>query len=612
MKKPALNSRISTIAHIVDEAIRLKIVHLYTEDNEVNGREITLNGQTIVNFGSGSYLGLEMHPSLKEGAIQAIQRYGTQFPSSRSYVSCGIYKEAETYLGQIFGTKNLIITPSTSIAHLSALPVVVEPGDALIYDQQAHYSMQFVFDSLRMKNITIEVARHNRMDILEEMINQLKEKHTRIWYAIDSVYSMFGDYAPLSEIEQLLDKYPQLHLYVDDAHGMSWMGERGSGYALSKMKHHQRMILITSLNKAFAAGGGVLVFPNEEMYKKVQLFGGHLMFSGPLRPGSLGAIVASAKIHLSDEINKLQREFQEKLTYCNTLLQKTQLQVVSNPSSPIFFIGLGLIKSGFKMTKRLMDDGYYTNIGAFPAVPESCTGIRFAINNNLTFEDIKGFVDRMDYHFPLVLKEDNRTIADVRRAFRRIKNLNAPNTATENAPLNVEHYSSIEALDLEEWQAIHQDSMLGDFEKLRAMEVVFSVDKRKKKDWKFNYVNIKDQHGQIIVSALYITFWKNHELFTSKDFWNLMDNNGENASISAMNKSLLSSILNKGLYINRSHELWKKALVKLVEKATAENVENRRHSLSFNANLEDIELFDFFKEQGLSTILEGEKVNLLF
>ena len=78
----------------------------------------------------------------------------------------------------------------------------------------------------------------------------LKSKHQQIWFLVDGVCSMFGDLAPIAELRELLERHDNLHLYVDDAHGMSWTGVNGRGYALSSAPLHPKMVLTTSLNKA--------------------------------------------------------------------------------------------------------------------------------------------------------------------------------------------------------------------------------------------------------------------------------------------------------------------------------------------------------------------------
>ena len=71
---------------------------------------------------------------------------------------------------------------------------------------------------------------------------------------IDGVYSMYGDFAPMQDIVTLLNKYQKLHLYADDAHGMSIAGKNGAGIIYNQAPLHKKMVMATSLNKAFAAG----------------------------------------------------------------------------------------------------------------------------------------------------------------------------------------------------------------------------------------------------------------------------------------------------------------------------------------------------------------------
>ncbi len=65
------------------------------------------------------------------------------------------------------------------------------------------------------------------------MIQRLRPDAPAIWYMADGVYSMFADFAPFAELRALLDRYPQLHLYIDDSHGVGWAERKhGRGPAL--------------------------------------------------------------------------------------------------------------------------------------------------------------------------------------------------------------------------------------------------------------------------------------------------------------------------------------------------------------------------------------------
>ena len=160
----------------------------------------------------------------------------------------------------------------------------------------------------RAAGARVETVKHRELERAIDLAAALARRHDTVWFAGDGVYSMYGDLAPVGLLRQLLDAAPNVRLYIDDAHGMSWAGTHGRGSFLSRMPDpDRRVVLATSLNKAFAAGGGVVVFPTREERERVRTTGAPLVFSGPVQPPMLGAALASARIHLSDEIVGLQR-----------------------------------------------------------------------------------------------------------------------------------------------------------------------------------------------------------------------------------------------------------------------------------------------------------------
>ena len=188
---------------------------------------------------------------------------------------------------------------------------------------------------------------------------------------------MYGDTAPIGTLLDLLDRHPNLHAYLDDAHGVGWKGPHGAGHVLGHAPLHERMIVIGSLAKSWGAGGAVLVLPNREMAAHVLLAGATFTFSGPLHPAELGAAVAAADIHLSPERDDRAAELMRHIDFVRDCLVEHQLPALSLERTPLWFIRTGAPESAIELARRMMADGFYVNASGFPAVPRGMDGIRF-------------------------------------------------------------------------------------------------------------------------------------------------------------------------------------------------------------------------------------------
>jgi len=397
----------------------LGIVHLSDESEIMDGRHIQIRGKDTINFGTCGYMGLEMDDRLKQGVIEAVQKYGTAFASTRVYVNVKLYGEMEDLLRKMYN-KPVMLLANVTLSHISNIPILVQDNDVVILDTQVHDSVQTAVQLLKARNIKVEIIRHNRMDHLEEKINELKGTYDKIWYMADGVYSMFGDGAPMDDIYKLLDKYEQFNLYIDDTHGMSWAGKNGTGYVMSSVPYfHEKMILVTSLNKAFGAAGGITVFPNEKIHEFARNCSKPFIFSGPIQPPMLGACIASAKIHMSPEIKVMQSQLQERVAYVNNLCKELELPLMWENNTPIFFIGVSKPVVAFSMVKRLLNRGFLFNLSVFPSVAINNAGLRLPISRNHTFEDLKGLITNIALELPDAFAEAKMTDREVYKAFKK-------------------------------------------------------------------------------------------------------------------------------------------------------------------------------------------------
>lgn len=594
------NDFIDTINTLISRADKQEILHLTTEDNVYNGKEVTLKGEKLTHFGSCSYLGLETDIRLKKSAIKAINDYGVQFSSSRTYLSCTLYEELQILLEQLFGTPAILFS-STSLGHHAVIPLVIADNDAVIIDHQAHASMQDVMVKLRDRNIPVTMVRHSRMDELEDKITNLSIKHDRVWYFFDGIYSMYGDPAPLKEIDALQQKHKKLHLYVDDAHGMSWAGPHGGGYVLSKIKLNDKMILGTSLSKAFASAGAAFIIPDKKLYKRVSTWGGPLTYSGPQQPALLGASIASARIHLSPEIHERQYNLIDNIRYCNQLLREYALPIVSVDTTPIFFIGLGLTNVGYNMVKKMLDDGCFVNLGMYPAVPETCTGIRFTLTVHHTKKDIEKLIITLKNNLPVALKEEGRTQHDIYKAFRKImkKPEVKPSENREKTGLLLEEVNNIYDIDATEWDHLFGNEGLFDYNGMAFLQEVFCGNTAPEHNWQFYYFIVRDHHNNIVMATAFTkTLIKDDMLFESRISTRVETQRKENNPYWLSSYSLtMGTLLTDGhhLYIDNENPQRKNALTLLLD---------RLWELQESSDINAIILRDFYGEDHvLSNIL---------
>jgi 7-keto-8-aminopelargonate synthetase-like enzyme len=206
---------------------------------------------------------------------------------------------------------------------------------------------------------------------------------------------MFGDSAPVRPIARLLDEFPNLFLYFDDAHGVGWRGRHGIGHVFSQVGYHERMIVIGSLAKSWGAGGSVLVLPNDNLAETVLLAGATFTFSGPLHPAELGAAVAAADIHLSPERDMRESQLLTKIDYVRDRLVDAQLPALSLERTPLWFVRVGRLENAIEYGRRMMADGFYVNVSGFPVVPMGMDGIRFTTTAFQTDLDLERFMDAL-------------------------------------------------------------------------------------------------------------------------------------------------------------------------------------------------------------------------
>jgi 8-amino-7-oxononanoate synthase len=183
-----------------------------------------------IDFTSNDYLGLSRSVILNEmieERIKSLGIYSNGATGSRLLSGNSSYIESvEQYLAQIFNGERALLFNSGYNANLAVLSALPQRGDTILYDALAHSCMK---DGARLSLANRFSFKHNDLLDLED---KLKRAKGRIFIAVESIYSMDGDEAPLAALDVLAQKYGAT-LIIDEAHSTGVVGTQGCGLSVT-------------------------------------------------------------------------------------------------------------------------------------------------------------------------------------------------------------------------------------------------------------------------------------------------------------------------------------------------------------------------------------------
>jgi 8-amino-7-oxononanoate synthase len=327
------------------------------------GPETEALGAQLVMFSTYSYLGLIGHPRVATAVHAAVERYGTSTGGVRLLTgTLALHQELEEELAGFLGQEGAATFASGYDANIAAITSLFGSGDVAILDQYAHQS---IHDGVRMAGCEPRRFRHNDMDDLERRLRQARNRGAqRILVAVDSVFSMDGDQAPLAELIQLKRKYGAF-LLVDEAHSIGAIGATGRGICEEQgVEPCDIDILTGSLSKAIPSSGG-FVAGSRGLKIYIQHGSAPYMFSAAMTPGNAAAVLESLRI-VHDEPQHLER-LRENTRMLQQGLRK--LGVPTTPSaSPVVPALLGDEWRAYNWARRLLTAGIFVSAVVFPAV----------------------------------------------------------------------------------------------------------------------------------------------------------------------------------------------------------------------------------------------------
>jgi 8-amino-7-oxononanoate synthase len=208
------------------------------------------------DFCSNDYLGFARSAELRKAIqleSQNIDHYQNGAGGSRLLSGNHPYTEqTEKFVAVFHHAASGLIFNSGYDANIGLLSALAQRGDTLITDELIHASL---IDGARLSNATRYKFKHNDTDDLEQ---KLKIAKGIIYVAIESVYSMDGDCAPLNEISKLCKQY-NANLIVDEAHSIGVFGEKGKGLVVQLGLEHEVFARIVTFGKALGVHGAIVL-----------------------------------------------------------------------------------------------------------------------------------------------------------------------------------------------------------------------------------------------------------------------------------------------------------------------------------------------------------------
>jgi 8-amino-7-oxononanoate synthase len=349
------------------------------------GPRVCLRGRKLVNFASNDYLGLAGDERLARAATHAARRYGCGAGASPLVIGHSRpLRRLERALANWEVTDGALVFPSGFAANLGTISSLVEEGDAIFSDALNHASL---IDGCRLSRARVVVYRHADANHLDDLLRRVGPGVRRRLIVSDTVFSMDGDIAPLTDLCDLARRH-DCDLLIDESHATGVLGENGRG-ALEMLPAESRLdadrcIRIGTLSKALGSQGGFACGSRrliEWLVNRARPY----FFSTALAP----PIAAAARRAVAIVAAEPERR-RHLLALANLLRDKLREFGLAETNSRCQIVPLivGDSRRAVRVSRRLEEMGLLVPAIRPPAVPEGTARLRISLSSGHTEEDV--------------------------------------------------------------------------------------------------------------------------------------------------------------------------------------------------------------------------------
>ena len=341
---------------------------------------VIVDGHEVITLSSNNYLGLTVHPRLREAAIKAIEKYGVGSGSVRTIAgTMSLHVELEEKLARFKHTEASLTFQSGYATNLGVISALMLPEDIIISDELNHAS---IIDGIRLNRTPRKVYPHRDMAGLRRVLEESRGAG-KVMVVTDGVFSMDGDIAPLPEIVSLAEEFGAF-VMVDDAHSSGVLGKNGRG-SVSHFGLDGRVALqVGTLSKGIGALGGYVAC-SQDVKDLLMMRSRPVLFSTSHPPSVVATCIAAIDLLESDN------SLVERLWENANLFKRGLLQLSFNtghsetPITPVI-VGEGAL--AMKFSTRLFEEGVFAQGIVFPTVPADKCRVRTIVTALHTREEL--------------------------------------------------------------------------------------------------------------------------------------------------------------------------------------------------------------------------------
>ncbi|EMW5167379.1 MULTISPECIES: aminotransferase class I/II-fold pyridoxal phosphate-dependent enzyme [Raoultella] len=358
-------------------------LHYFPRVRSACGRHLNLeNGDKNLNFSSCDYLGMADNQLMKDAAIKAIQKYGTNI--SGPMIFCGYteyHEELENRYAEMYQVNSSLMYTTSYQANIGALPIISEDVDLIVMDKLCHVSL---YDAVKLSNRPFRVYQHGNISKLTDIVKNNPRK--KILVVSDGLFSADGDFCDVAALCELKERYPGIVLYIDDAHGVGAFGENGCGLVEASGCMGKVDVIIGTMSKSFGSTGGFCIIKDDALAQKVRYKSATYNASRAVSPGVAAASCMALEINQRE--GKIRRaELAELVNYAHHRLEQTPVNKMYSVSAviPVIFEKAGQAAA---VNDYLLQNNIMTSLFVPPYVEQNKSRLRITLTRNHTKEDI--------------------------------------------------------------------------------------------------------------------------------------------------------------------------------------------------------------------------------